>query len=276
MGGTGAAVVIPARLESTRLPRKLLLAETGRPLLAHTVERVLRAKAESSGAITRVLVAADDEALVRAAREAGAEAVLTRADHRSGTDRIAEAARALPEDVIVNVQGDEPEIEPAHVLAAATLLDGRDEPMGTLAYPLRAEDDFRNPNLVKVVIDREGRALYFSRAPIPFPRTLVRPGRSPTCRPREGMAAAAGWLGEGGWGLGHMGIYVYRKELLLRYTELPRSSLEERERLEQLRALEAGVPIRVAVVTPPRGRPVDTPEDYEQFRIRVEAEGKIA
>jgi len=211
----GAAVVIPARLESTRLPRKLLLAETGRPLIAHTVERVLEAQAESEGAITRVLVAADDSELVDAARAAGAEAVMT-----------------------------------------------QDEDMGTVAYPIVSREDFMSPHLVKVVLDRRGRALYFSRAPAPFPR--------------EGRPLETHSLREGEWGLGHLGIYVYRKSLLLRYAELPRSSLEAREKLEQLRALEAGVPIRVAIVSPPLGRAVDTREDYDEFRRRIAAEGRIA
>jgi 3-deoxy-manno-octulosonate cytidylyltransferase (CMP-KDO synthetase) len=269
----GAAVVIPARLESTRLPRKLLLAETGRPLIAHTVERVLAAKDESGGAITRVLVAADDEELVEAARAAGAEAVMTRADHTCGTDRIAEAAAGVPEDVIVNVQGDEPEVDAEHVVTAARLLDkdadegapgpdGRVVEMGTLAYPIVSREDFMDPNLVKVVLDRRGMALYFSRAPAPFPR--------------EGCAMETHSLREGEWGLGHLGIYVYRKAFLMRYSDLPRSALEEREKLEQLRALEAGEPIRVAVVRPPLGRAVDTREDYDEFRRRVAAEGKIA
>ena len=252
----GAAVIIPARLESTRLPRKLLLAETGRPLIAHTVERVLRAADESGGAVSRVLVAADDPALLEAARTAGAEAVMTRPDHACGTDRVAEAASAIPEDVVVNVQGDEPEVDLAHVVTAAGLLDGRDEPMGTLAYPLRSRRDLEDPNLVKVVVDRRGRALYFSRAPVPFPRDGAPEG--------------------GDWGLGHIGIYVYRKEFLARYASLPRSALEERERLEQLRALEAGEVVRVAVVAPPLGRAVDTREDYDEFRRRVAAEGKLA
>ncbi len=258
----GAAVIIPARLESTRLPRKLLLADTGKPLIAHTVERVLAAQAESEGAITRVLVAADDEELIEAARAAGAEAVMTRKDHTCGTDRIAEAAAGVSEDVIVNVQGDEPEVEASHVITAARLLDDQDEEMGTLAYPVMSREDFMNPNLVKVVLDRMMRALYFSRSPAPFPR--------------EGPASATDSLREGEWGLGHLGIYVYRKAFLMRYADLPASALEAREKLEQLRALEAGEPIRVAVVRPPLGRAVDTREDYEEFRRRVAAEGKIA
>jgi 3-deoxy-manno-octulosonate cytidylyltransferase (CMP-KDO synthetase) len=257
-GVAGAAVIIPARLESERLPRKLLLAETGRPLLAHTVERVLEAKEISEGAITRVIVAADDEALLAAARKAGAEAVLTSPEHRSGTDRIAEAAWGIDEPVVVNVQGDEAEIEPDLVLAAARVLDGREEPMGTLAYPIRDRHEFTNPNLVKVVTDREGRALYFSRSPVPHAR--------------EGRASDTEGLPKGVWGFGHMGVYVYRREFLLRYSELPPSSLEERESLEQLRALEAGAAIRVEIVGgAPSGRPIDTREDYEGFRSRFES-----
>ncbi len=251
---TASAVLIPARLESTRLRRKLLLSETGRPLLAHTVERALAAKAASEGRISRVIVAADDEVLCEAARTAGAEAVLTRTDHTSGTDRIAEVAAGIDEELIVNIQGDEPEVEAAHVLAAACLLQGpyREDPMGTLAYPIADETAFRDPNLVKVVVDRDGRALYFSRAPVPFPleRTL-----------------------NGAWGLAHIGLYVYRRDFLLRYSSLPTSALEQREKLEQLRALEAGERIRVAVVDPPRGAPVDTREAYDAFCRRARGQG---
>ncbi len=252
------AVVIPARLESMRLARKLLLAESGMPLVAHTVRRVLDAVEESGGAITRVVVAADDEALCTAARLAGAEAVLTRRDHASGTDRIAEVASGMTEDFIVNVQGDEPEIATSHVLTAALLLEGATEPMGTLAYAVRDEEAFRDPNLVKVVVDNDGRALYFSRSPIPFPR--------------EGGATGSAGLAEGVWGLGHVGVYAYRREFLVEYSSLPASGLEARERLEQLRALEAGHRVRVAIVEPPEGRPVDTREEYDAFLRRLRAE----
>ncbi len=286
---TASAVLIPARLDSTRLRRKLLLSETGKPLLAHTVERALAAKEASGGGISRVVVAADDEILCEIALRLGAEAVMTRADHKSGTDRIAEAAESMDEEFIVNVQGDEPEVEPSHVLAAARLLEGTSDPMGTLAYPVTDEAAFRNPNLVKVVADGNGHALYFSRAPIPFPRRpeateitesteaerhgkrhgAAEPlpsvssvaGRSPG-GPREGSV-------EGAWGLAHMGIYVYRREFLLSYSSLPASTLERRERLEQLRALEAGERIRVAVVEPPLGAPIDTREAYDEFCRRL-------
>jgi 3-deoxy-manno-octulosonate cytidylyltransferase (CMP-KDO synthetase) len=260
-------VLIPARLESTRLPRKLLLAETGRPLLAHTVERALAAKEVSEGAIGRVIVAADDERLCEVARAAGAEGVLTRTDHASGTDRIAEVAATIEEQLVVNVQGDEPEVETAHVLAAARLLQipaHDDDPMGTLAYPITDEAAFRNPNLVKVVLDHDGRALYFSRAPVPFPREGTLPGQASDVARTERKDA---------WGLAHIGLYVYRRDFLLRYSSLPASALEEREKLEQLRALEAGERIRVAVVDPPRGAPVDTREGYEAFCRRAGSDG---
>jgi 3-deoxy-manno-octulosonate cytidylyltransferase (CMP-KDO synthetase) len=212
-----------------------------------------------------VVVAADDEALCEVARRWGAETVLTRADHKSGTDRIAEAAEGMDEEFIVNVQGDEPEVEPSHVLAAARLLEGTSDAMGTLAYPLTDEAAFRNPNLVKVVVDGNGHALYFSRAPIPFPRRPAN-GVDATAGPREGSV-------EGAWGLAHMGIYVYRREFLLSYSSLPPSALERREKLEQLRALEAGERIRVAVVGPPRGAPIDTREAYEEFCRRAASPG---
>ena len=280
---TKAAVLIPARLESTRLRRKLLLAETGRPLLAHTVERALAAKAASGGVITRVVVAADDERLCDVARGAGAEAVLTRPDHKSGTDRIAEAAEAMTEEFVVNVQGDEAEVETSHVLTAARLLQGTSdegtgeppsrESMGTLAYPITDEAAFRDLNLVKVVVGRDGRALYFSRAPIPFPRE----GGACLCfaRRQADGAASSGPLEAPtfrAWGLAHMGLYVYRREFLLRYSSLPESKLEEREKLEQLRALEAGERIRVALVDPPRGAPIDTRHAYEEFCRRAKSQ----
>ena len=280
---TKVAVLIPARLESTRLARKLLLSETGKPILAHTVEGALAAKAASEDEISRVVVAADDERLCEVAREAGAEAVLTRIDHRSGTDRIAEVAETMEEEFIVNVQGDEAEVETSHVLAAARLLGGdrRRAPhgtadsMGTLAYPITDEAAFRDPNVVKVVVsfqsERDGYALYFSRAPIPFPReggadraaSATGPPGDPTFR----ASCRSPWHK----GLAHMGIYVYRREFLLRYSSLPESELERLEKLEQLRALEAGERIRVAVVEPPRGAPIDTREAYEEFCRRAKS-----
>jgi len=253
-GKTGrAALVLPARLASTRLPRKLLLAETGRPLLAHTVECALAAAEASGGAISRVLVAADCEELARAARAAGAEAVLTDPNHKSGTDRIAEAARGLKEDVIVNLQADEPEMPAKSILKLADLLlASPDEVMATLAAPIGTPEDLTNPNVVKVVVDATGHALYFSRAPIPWAREGWA-GRDPTKSV-----------------LRHFGIYAYRREFLLGYSKLPPSRLEEIEKLEQLRALEAGHRIACTVVdSVPEG--IDTPESYAAFVKRWKA-----
>ncbi len=242
-----AVLILPARLASVRLERKLLLAETGRPLLAHTVERALEAAAASGGSISRVLVAADCEELAEAARAAGADAVLTDPEHKSGTDRIAEAAANLAEDAIINLQADEPEIPVAAVLELAGLiLKSPDEVMATLAAPISTQEEMDNPNAVKVVMDASGHALYFSRAPIPFARDGSQPGTI---------------------GLRHLGIYAYRREFLLGYSGLPASRLEETEKLEQLRALEAGYRIACAVVAPqPEG--IDTPESYAAFVAR--------
>lgn len=246
-----AAVVIPARLQSKRLPGKLLLAETGKPLVSYTIERALEAKRDSGGAITRVLVATDSEEIAKAAVGSGAEGVLTRPDHRTGTDRIAEAASALEEEFIVNVQGSEVEMDPELILRGARMLAHEPFDMGTFAYPIADEATFKDPNTVKVVLDSEDCALYFSRAPVPF----ARDGRS---------------AGET-WGLGHYGLYVYRREFLLGYPSLPSSPLEETERLEQLRALAAGVRIKVEVVSPPTGREIETPEDYAEFVKRMKS-----
>jgi len=242
-----AALILPARLASVRLERKLLLAETGRPLLAHTVERALEAAAASAGRISRVLVAADCRDLAEVARAAGAEAVLTDPGHRSGTDRIAEAAAGLAEEAVINLQADEPEIPVAAVLELAGLILGSpEEVMATLAAPISSEEELSNPNVVKVVRGSSGHALYFSRAPIPFPR--------------DGHKS-------GPLGLRHLGIYAYRREFLLAYSRLPASRLEETEKLEQLRALEAGQRIACAVVEPlPEG--IDTPESYAAFVAR--------
>ena len=255
-GPRRAVLILPARLASTRLERKLLLAETGRPLLAHTVECALAAAKASGGAISRVLVAADCPELAEVARAAGAEAVLTDPNHRSGTDRIAEAAASLAEDVIINLQADEPEMPAAAILKlAGLLLDSPAEVMATLAAPIGAPEDLTNPNVVKVVLDSTGHALYFSRAPIPWARDGWA-GRDP----REA-------------GLRHFGIYAYRREFLLGYSRLPQSRLEQIEKLEQLRALEAGQRIACAVVdSVPEG--IDTPESYAAFVARCSARAK--
>jgi len=198
-------------------------------------------------------VAADCEELAGVARDAGAEAVLTDPGHRSGTDRIAEAAATLPEEAVINLQADEPEIPAAAVLKLADLiLSERNEMMATLATPLLEEADVKNPNIVKVVIDSGGHAMYFSRAPVPYARE--------------------GWAEDGSTTLAlrHLGIYAYRRRFLLDYSSLPASRLEETEKLEQLRALEAGYRIACAVVDPlPDG--IDTPKSYAAFVERWKA-----
>lgn len=255
--GTKVAVILPARLKSTRLPNKLLLEAAGQTILQHTIARAKEAQAASQGLITRVLVAADDQKLIAAATRAGVQAVMTDPNHSSGTDRIAEAARTLPEDVIVNLQADEPEIDPANIVLVARLLSeaGTQFPMATLAVPIHDEQTWRAPNVVKVVVDADACALYFSRAPIPFARN---PDAEPVWKIR----------GQRVYGLHHLGLYAYRREFLLAYHSLPASKLEHLEKLEQLRALEAGCRIKVGIVA---GNPpgIDTREEYEALLKRL-------
>lgn len=203
-------------------------------MIQHVWERARLARS-----VGRVLVATDDPRIAAAARSFGAETVMTRSDHPSGTDRVAEAAAATEAGVIVNIQGDEPLIEPAAIdLAVSTLLDDPDCQMATLKRRIERPEDIQNPNVVKVVTTRDGWALYFSRSPVPYPR--------------EGRAVY--WK--------HIGLYVYRRDLLLAYGSLPRGPLEETEKLEQLRALENGIGIRVAE-TEYDTVGVDTPEDLD-------------
>jgi 3-deoxy-manno-octulosonate cytidylyltransferase (CMP-KDO synthetase) len=217
-----AVAIIPARFESTRLPGKAMAMLAGRPMICHVAERTRRARG-----IARVLVATDDQRIADAVRAGGTEAVLTRRDHPSGTDRLAEVAQSLDADVVVNVQGDLPLLDPAMVeqlvarMAAEPTL-----PMATLASPIHDPDEWRSPHVVKVVTDGVGRALYFSRSPIPFDRDGTRTAGEPY-----------GWR--------HIGMYAYRRDVLLRLAALPPSPLERRERLEQLRALENGIGIGV-------------------------------
>jgi len=255
-----AAIVLPARLASTRLERKLLLDQTGKTLLEHTVEQALVARREHPELFRTVLVACDDESLLKVARRAGADAVMTRPDHGSGTERIAEAAEALKEEIIVNLQADEPEMDPNAIFRVATLLAGGPAqiPMATLATPILDEATWRKPNVVKVVVAQDGRALYFSRAAVP-------------CARDEGKAADA-WQASGKrvYGLHHLGLYAYRRAFLLKIPALPSSRLEQLEKLEQLRVLEAGYDILVGETEAhPPG--IDTMEEYEQFVARWKA-----
>jgi 3-deoxy-manno-octulosonate cytidylyltransferase (CMP-KDO synthetase) len=232
-------VIIPARFESSRLPGKALADIAGRPMIEHVYRRAAAARS-----IAAVIVATDDERIRRAVEGFGGEARLTDRGHPSGTDRLAEVAESLDADLIVNVQGDEPLIDPAMIEEAlapfasdATLM------MGTLRRRLDDPRELADPNVTKVVVDRDGYALYFSRAPIPFQRD---PG-----------AAATAWK--------HIGLYVYRREFLLAFARLSPTPLERAERLEQLRALEHGFRIK-AVETSFDSVGVDTPEDLERAR----------
>jgi 3-deoxy-manno-octulosonate cytidylyltransferase (CMP-KDO synthetase) len=243
-----STIVIPARLASTRLPRKLLLAETGKPLIQHTFEAAARATRPSG-----VLVAADCEEIAAAVREFGGRVELTSPDCASGTDRVAEIARKLPEvDVLVNVQGDEPEISAAAIDLAVDLLE-RDASavMSTLATPIRSREQLVDPACVKVIFDQRGRAIYFSRAAIPFARNWD-----------DALLGA-----DPPHFYQHIGLYAYRRDFLLQLADLPRAGIERVENLEQLRVLDAGHSIQVGVIDEPTIG-IDTPEDYRAFIAR--------
>jgi len=238
--------VIPARHASTRFPGKPLADLCGKPMIQWVCEGTARCTL-----IDQVIVATDDPRIVDAVTAFGGTAVMTRADHPTGTDRLAEVATGLKSELIVNVQGDEPLIDPAMIEAAVRpLLDDPGIPMGTLKTPLTSLEEFHNPNVVKVVTDRHGFALYFSRAPIPHPRDF---NDRLAIRWRE-LATAK-----------HVGLYVYRRDFLLAFPKLVPTPLEEQEKLEQLRALEHGYRIYVAE-TALSAQGVDTPEDLERVR----------
>ncbi|MBF0448887.1 MAG: 3-deoxy-manno-octulosonate cytidylyltransferase [Magnetococcales bacterium] len=246
-------VVIPARYASTRLPGKPLLPLAGKPMIQHVYERA------SSAKVSQVLVATDDQRIFDAVTDFGGEVVLTSPNHLSGTDRVAEAARSVQADLIINVQGDEPLLDPDSInRAVAPLLADDTIEMGTLAHALTDAKELLNPNVVKVVINNRGFALYFSRAPIPFDRDQFT-GQPPTNPPTQTPSGV----------LRHIGLYVYRADFLQKFAQLSPTKLEKKESLEQLRALEHGHDIRVVTVTRPIIG-VDTPEDVEKVRIILE------
>jgi 3-deoxy-manno-octulosonate cytidylyltransferase (CMP-KDO synthetase) len=248
--------IIPARFGSTRLPGKPLSDIHGKTLIERVHERVRGARS-----LDRVLVATDDERIAAAVRGFGGEALLTSPRHPTGTDRLAEAARTMEAEIVVNVQGDEPLLDPAGIDAAVrALLDDPSLPLSTLSLPLKDVEEMLAPSVVKVVTDARGDALYFSRSPIPFVR-----GAS-----EEGLRAAAEDAVFRGLARKHVGLYAYRREALLRFASLPPSPLEEAEGLEQLRALHHGLRIRVVEMTGEGGVAVDTPQDLERVRALLD------
>lgn len=252
--------IIPARYASTRLPGKPLLEIAGRPMILHVV-----ARAGEVSAISRVIVATDDERVLKAVLAAGAEAVMTSPDHVSGTDRLAEVAARLDAEIIVNVQGDEPLIAPATIEAAiAPLLADDSIVMATTCEPIASVEDLLNPNVVKVVTDPAGFALYFSRSPIPFPRAEALAHGSPEAALRARPELLARFAK-------HTGLYVYRRDFLLQYAGWESTPLERLESLEQLRVLEHGCKIKVVKVAH-RSPGVDTPEDLERVRELMKAQ----
>lgn len=246
------AIIIPARLGSTRLARKMLLNETGKPLLQHTYEAASRSQYAE-----RVIVATDSVDIFNAVQEFGGEVRMTSPSHQSGTDRIAEVAADLHDcDIVVNVQGDEPEMAAAVIDSVIALLhDSSVVSVATAACPIRDEALIHDPSCVKVVTDAHGQALYFSRSPIPYPRSW-----DPS------------WLfDESPRYFQHVGIYAYRRSFLLGFATLPVSLAEQTESLEQLRVLQAGFPIAVAVVDS-HSKGIDTAEDYAAFVCRLKSE----
>ncbi len=247
---TGFIAIVPARLASTRLPRKPLVDIHGLPMVVRVAQR-----AQQSGA-ARVVVAADSEEIAAACRSHGIDVVLTSPDHPTGTDRLADAAVQLglaDDEIVVNVQGDEPMMPPAIIAAVAALLQAQPAcGMATAAHALHDAAEFFSPNVVKVVTDHQGRALLFSRAPIPWSRDAFALDRS--ALPAQLPA------------LRHIGLYAYRAGFLRRYPALPRTPLEEHESLEQLRALWHGVGIAVLTLDAPLPPGVDTPADLETVR----------
>jgi 3-deoxy-manno-octulosonate cytidylyltransferase (CMP-KDO synthetase) len=237
-------VIIPARYASTRLPGKPLVPIGEKPMIRHVCER-----AAGCALVEAVVVATDDQRIARAVESFGGRCVLTRADHPSGTDRIAEAADLLglaEDDLVVNVQGDEPLLDPAMIAVLVRAAEETGCEMATLAFRSADRREYLDPNCVKVVTDERGRALYFSRSPIPF----VREGNGPLTF------------------LKHLGFYAYRRSFLRRFVALPPGKLESVEKLEQLRALENGHAVKV-VLSPVDSLSVDTGEDLERVRAIV-------
>ncbi len=249
--------IIPAHYGSTRLEGKVLADIAGKPMIQHVYERACQAET-----LQDLIVATDDQRIMAAVAGFGGQVVMTSAEHKSGTDRVAEVAQDLACDVVINIQGDEPLIEPAAIDAAVQpFIADSSLAMSTLSTPIRSLREHLDPSVVKVVVDADGFALYFSRAPLPFFRLDTDapwPDNKPRQHPESGL-----------WPLKHIGLYGYRRQTLLWLASLPQTPLEKTERLEQLRALENGCRIKVIQVDySPIG--VDTPEDLQRVRALLE------
>lgn len=245
--------VIPARYGSTRFPGKPLADILGKPMIQHVWERTSQAKT-----LEKVIIATDDERILRKAKEFGAEAILTSSSLSSGTERVAETVKDLDVNIVANIQGDEPLIEPQAIdEAIKSLIDDPEIPMATLAYKTTKKEEIKDPNVVKVVFDKDNFALYFSRSPIPFSKEH----RSP-------------FTVHGSPFYKHLGLYVYRKEFLLKLAKMKPTPLERMEGLEQLRVLENGYRIKV-VETEYDSIGVDTPRDLERVRAVISEKCKM-
>ncbi len=233
--------VIPARYASTRFAGKVLAKDTGKFLIQHTYEQACKARL-----IEKTIIATDDQKVMNAALSFGAECVITSIEHRSGTDRIAEAVAHMDVNIVINLQADEPDIDPDNIdLLTQSLMDNADYPMATLSAEFETAEQVADPNIVKVIVDQNSRAIYFSRCPIPFDRD------------KAGIGNVRQYLR-------HLGIYAYRKDFLLKITSLDQSPLEKIEKLEQLRVIENGLPILVSKVNHICDG-IDTPEQYAEF-----------
>lgn len=245
------SIIVPARLASTRFPRKLLHEVQGKPIILWTAERIRAVAPEFP-----LYFAVDDTDLVNCLESAGFRAIMTRADHPSGTDRLAEANAVVGAPAVINVQGDEPLVTGEQIRALAAGLEGA-AAISTLATPFTQPEDFANPNQVKVVRDRAGYALYFSRSPMPFARDL------------SGVVDAA-WLAANPC-YRHLGLYAYDAEFLSAFGQLEPGALEQTEKLEQLRAMEHGYRIHVGITAQPTIG-IDAPEDVVAFEAALAAE----
>ncbi len=249
--GMKIVAVLPARFSSTRFAAKVLAKDTGKFLIQHTYEQACAASLPE-----KVIIAADDQKVVAAAETFGAECIMTSVEHKSGTDRIAQAVADMDVDIVVNLQADEPEIEPGNIdYLARLLIDNPDYPMATLSADFQNAEQVADPNIVKVITDCNNIAIYFSRFPIPYDRDI------------SGVGNVRQYLR-------HLGIYAYRKEFLLKITSLPQTPLEKIEKLEQLRAIENGYKILVGKVEHTCDG-IDTPEQYAEFVARYNANHEV-